>query len=68
MNTPATTTSGNVHGMPLAALLGPEPAELSKIGARSPKVRADRTVLIGMRNLDEQEKQPSAIRRSTSSR
>ena len=41
MNTPATTTSGNVHGMPLAALLGPEPAELSTIGARSPKVRAD---------------------------
>jgi len=57
MNTPATTTSGNVHGMPLAALLGPEPAELSRIGARSPKVRADRTVLIGIRNLDEQEKQ-----------
>src|SRR3954470_6217736 len=32
MNTPATSLSGNVHGMPLAALLGPEPAELSKIG------------------------------------
>jgi len=29
MNTPATTTSGNVHGMPLAALLGSEPAELA---------------------------------------
>src|SRR5581483_172840 len=29
MNTPATSSSGNVHGMPLAALLGPEPAELS---------------------------------------
>jgi arginase len=57
MNTPQTTTTGNVHGMPLAALLGPEPAELSRIGARSPKVRADRTVLIGVRNLDEQEKQ-----------
>jgi arginase len=57
MNTPATTSSGNVHGMPLAALLGPEPAELSKIGARSPKFRADRTVLIGVRNLDDQEKQ-----------
>ena len=28
MNTPATSLSGNVHGMPLAALLGPEPAEL----------------------------------------
>ena len=32
MNTPATSPSGNVHGMPLAALLGPEPAELSSIG------------------------------------
>ena len=29
MNTPETTTSGNVHGMPLAALLGNEPAELA---------------------------------------
>jgi arginase len=57
MNTPATTSSGNVHGMPLAALLGPEPAELSKIGVRSPKVRADKTVLIGVRNLDVQERQ-----------
>ena len=57
MNTPATSSSGNVHGMPLAALLGPEPAELSKIGQRSPKVRADRTVLIGVRNLDDQEKE-----------
>ena len=57
MNTPATTLSGNVHGMPLAALLGPEPAELSRIGQRSPKVTADKTVLIGVRNLDDLEKQ-----------
>src|SRR5579864_622 len=56
MNTPATTTSGNVHGMPLAALLGPEPAELARIGARSPKVRPETTVLIGIRNLDAPEK------------
>ena len=56
MNTPATTSSGNVHGMPLAALLGPEPAELSKIGVRSPKVRAERSVLIGVRNLDPAER------------
>jgi arginase len=56
MNTPASTSTGNVHGMPLAALLGPEPAELSRIGVRSPKVRADKTVLIGIRNLDEPEK------------
>jgi arginase len=56
MNTPATTTSGNVHGMPLAALLGQEPAELAKIGVRAPKVRAETTVLIGIRNLDTLEK------------
>jgi arginase len=57
MNTPTTTTSGNVHGMPLAALLGQEPAELARIGARAPKVRAETTVLIGIRNLDTLEKE-----------
>ena len=56
MNTPATTTTGNVHGMPLSALLGPEPAELSRIGTRSPKVRAEKTVILGVRNLDDLEK------------
>ena len=56
MNTPATSLSGNVHGMPLAALLGPEPAELAKIGIVSPKVLPEHTVLIGVRNLDEREK------------
>jgi arginase len=57
MNTPATTTSGNVHGMPLAALLGAEPAELARIGGFAPKVRPEHTVLIGIRNLDEREKE-----------
>jgi arginase len=61
MNTPATTTSGNVHGMPLAALLGNEPAELAAIGS-SPSVRPKNTVLLGIRNLDDQEK--SRIRES----
>jgi arginase len=56
MNTPATSLSGNVHGMPLAALLGPEPAELSRIGGVSPKVVPAQTVLLGVRNLDEREK------------
>lgn len=57
MNTPASSGSGNVHGMPLASLLGPEPAELARIGGFSPKVRPEHTVLIGIRNLDEREKQ-----------
>lgn len=56
MNTPASTPSGNVHGMPLAALLGPEPAELSSIGGFSPTVLPQHTVLIGVRNLDDREK------------
>jgi arginase len=57
MNTPATSTTGNVHGMPLAALLGSEPAELAAIGCGAPKVRPETTVLIGVRNLDDLEKQ-----------
>ncbi|MCM3878812.1 MAG: arginase [Vicinamibacterales bacterium] len=56
MNTPASTPSGNVHGMPLAALLGPEPAELSSIGGFSPTVLPEHTALVGVRNLDEREK------------
>jgi arginase len=57
MNSPASSGSGNVHGMPLSALLGPEPAELSGIGGFSPTIDPGRVVLIGVRNLDEQEKQ-----------
>ena len=57
MNTPGTSGSGNVHGMPLAALLGSDPAELSRIGGFSPKVKPEHTVLIGIRNLDEREKE-----------
>ena len=56
MNTPASTPSGNVHGMPLAALLGPEPAEISSIGGFSPTVLPQHTALVGVRNLDEREK------------
>lgn len=56
MNTPATSLSGNVHGMPLAALLGPEPADLARIGGFAPKVLSAHTVLIGVRNLDERER------------
>jgi len=56
MNTPATTPSGNVHGMPLAALLGQEPMELAAIGTR-PSIFAENTVLVGVRNLDQREKE-----------
>jgi len=56
MNTPASSLSGNVHGMPLAALLGPEPPELARLGSRRPSVSPARTVLVGIRHLDQIEK------------
>jgi arginase len=55
MNTPASSLSGNVHGMPLAALLGWEPNELGAFTAR-PAVSPEHTVLLGIRNLDDREK------------
>jgi arginase len=56
INTPETSPSGNVHGMPLAALLGLGPAELSNIYNFSPKVRPENTVIIGVRDIDQTEK------------
>ena len=60
LNTPDTSPSGNVHGMPLAALLGPEPAELAAVGGVSPAVDAARTVLVGVRRLDPAEREQVA--------
>ena len=57
MNSPETSPSGNVHGMPLAACLGAGPRELAEIGGVGPSVEPERTVLLGIRNLDEVEKQ-----------
>jgi arginase len=56
INSPATSPSGNVHGMPLSALLGREPLELARIGGAEPSVRPEHTVLVGIRNLDDREK------------
>ena len=52
INTPDTSTSGNVHGMPLAALLGLGPEALSDLLDWSPKVSAAQTVLVGIRDID----------------
>jgi len=57
MNSPATTGSGNVHGMPLSALLGGEPTELADIGGFHPKVSPEHTALVGIRNLDDRERE-----------
>ena len=56
INTPATSPSGNVHGMPLAALLGLGPSALTSIGGRFRKVAPENVALVGIRSVDEGER------------
>ncbi len=55
MNTPETSPSGNVHGMPLAACMGRGPDALVRI-ADGAWVAPERVALIGIRNLDDRER------------
>jgi len=55
MNTHETTLSGNIHGMPFAAVLGKGAPELVAIGGDFQKVRPRDAVLVGARNLDPKE-------------
>jgi arginase len=57
INTPGTSPSGNVHGMPLAAIMGLGPPELSNIFNFSPKVNPENCVLVGVRDIDAIEKE-----------
>lgn len=52
MNTPATSPSGNLHGMPLAALLGYGPDELTRISGQPPALTPEHVVLFGVRDVD----------------
>ncbi len=55
MNTPETTPSGNIHGMPLAAALGIGESRLVRLGGFSPKVLPENSALIGVRDVDQDE-------------
>ncbi|HLV88343.1 MAG TPA: arginase [Candidatus Sulfotelmatobacter sp.] len=57
INTPDSSPSGNVHGMPLAALMGLWPSDLGKIYDFSPKVHPENCVLVGVRDIDSVEKE-----------
>lgn len=57
MNTPETTESGNIHGMPLSTSLGLGIEVLTHIGGFAPKVKPENVVLIGIRDLDLREKE-----------
>ena len=52
MNTPETTPSGNIHGMPLAALLGYGAPELVNVGGFSPKFDQRLCAHVGARDID----------------
>ncbi|WP_020156562.1 arginase [Caldibacillus debilis] len=56
LNTPETSPSGNIHGMPLAASLGLGAEPLINLYGSAPKIRFENIVLIGIRDLDEGEK------------
>lgn len=56
MNTPESSPSGNIHGMPLATLLGIGAPSLVELGGFAPKLDKAHVCLIGIRNLDENEK------------
>jgi arginase len=55
MNTPETSPSGNIHGMPFAAILGHGAPELTHIAGFTPKVYPEDCVLIGARSVDPEE-------------
>ena len=57
MNTPDTTPSGNIHGMPLAVLLGYGAPELLNIGGFSPKFDPRLCAHVGARDLDPGERE-----------
>jgi arginase len=55
MNTPETSHTGNIHGMPLAVVLGNGPEELLGLGRRVPLVDPEHVALVGIRDLDREE-------------
>jgi arginase len=56
-NTPDTSPSGNLHGMPLAALTGRGIGELTDLVRPGPRVREEDVVMVGVRDLDPRERE-----------
>lgn len=57
MNSPETTPSGNIHGMPFAVVLGYGAPELVNIGGFTPKLRPESCVHVGARDVDSGERE-----------
>jgi len=57
INTPDSSPSGNVHGMPLGAIMGLFSGPLTDMFGFCPKVKAENVVLVGIRDVDEVERE-----------
>jgi len=57
MNTPQSSPSGNIHGMPLACSIGIGPSELTHLGGYAPKIDPANVAIVGLRSVDEAERQ-----------
>ena len=57
INTPASSESGNIHGMPLATLLGDGHPDLLNIGYAGQKLKPENVTLIAIRDIDTVEKE-----------
>ncbi len=57
MNTPESSPSGNVHGMPLACIVGLGPRELANLAGFCPMVSPENVAIVGLRSVDEIERQ-----------
>jgi arginase len=55
-NTPETSPSGNIHGMPLGVLTGRGHPDLVSIGGEGASVRPENVVILGLRSVDVQER------------
>jgi arginase len=56
MNTPDTSPSGNIHGMPLACIMGMGPPELADLLGYRPKVAPRNAIIVGLRDVDQLER------------
>jgi arginase len=56
MNTPDSSPSGNIHGMPLACIIGLGPAELTAMAGKVPMVDPENVAIVGLRSVDDIER------------
>ncbi len=57
MNTPHTSPSGNIHGMPMAVLTGQDVGPLSALTGSEPSVKPENVSMIGVREVDRKERE-----------